>query len=426
MATKPAGNPNIFSQTANFPAGADPWSGMATKVVAPTAAGVGFTPETGIVSEYANFEFNITTTWSRWASFGSFLPGLDAHIIETDSAGATSIASMQVGGTAAGAIAFRAAENSGAAGTVILAINSTGGDSIVCQSSGGAGTAMDATNTGTGPAVDATNTGGGDAIIATGSGVGAGVRATTTGLGVGIVGTSNTGGTGISAVGNSTGIALAVSGLAGGDSLVTSAFGTGYAARIIGDATSPNRASLHIGPQNVDPSLSQVGDVYINDTEDSMKVRVSTAFQRVHLSDKGWVHGGSNNLSGARNGGAPVTMATVAMVGDDAPKVLGNVLLKVTLSVRNAAAALNHIVVDFFDLTAATLLDSTEIYLSQTNSTTTNAGARPNAFETTISLTAIETVAAGDRTFECRISTFTGGGTGIDFANLNFTVDGVF
>ena len=27
MATKPAGNPDIWSQTTNYPAGADPWSG---------------------------------------------------------------------------------------------------------------------------------------------------------------------------------------------------------------------------------------------------------------------------------------------------------------------------------------------------------------------------------------------------------------
>ena len=137
MATKPSGNPNVWAQTANYPAGAEPWSSNATKVTAPTETTVGFTPETGITAEYANAFYNETSQWTEWASFGSFDPDLDAHIVETNGVGAVTIALGIFGGTASAFTALFASENSASTAITAHFQNTVGGDAVRAQANTG-------------------------------------------------------------------------------------------------------------------------------------------------------------------------------------------------------------------------------------------------------------------------------------------------
>ncbi len=136
MATRPIGNPPIWSSIALYPAGVDPWSGNARNVAIPTGEDGGFTPGTGVVAEYANAEFNVLSTWVEWLSFGSNAAGLDAHVVETDSAGVSAIAGLTAGGTAGAFPAITATANAGATGSVISATNNSGGFAILANSNG--------------------------------------------------------------------------------------------------------------------------------------------------------------------------------------------------------------------------------------------------------------------------------------------------
>lgn len=296
---------------------------MFTKVAAPTATGDGFTPETGIVAEYVNSEFNVFSTWVEWLSFGSSAAGLDSHVVETDVSGAAAFSRIAVGGTASLSRAMSVNVNTlGGAGNSTAAefINNLGGAAIFADSNG-ANVAILATSTGASAGILGRNVGGGGSgVSGTGDGSGSGVVGTggdtgeggtftggaTSGSGVsGTAVGSFFGVSGISSAtsagaGGVTGIAtrndsVGVAGFAlqpGADPLVSSAagvFGSAVDATAVyaksvngygvwaegGSGVGPIRAAVHIEPQQNDPIAPLTGDVWFNATQDKLKVRTA-------------------------------------------------------------------------------------------------------------------------------------------------------
>lgn len=334
MATRPAGNPPIWAQTTNYPAGADPWSANATKVTAPTAIGVGFTPETGIVAEYANDEFNVLSTWVEWLSFGSNAAGLDAHVVETDSTGKVTISRAEIGGTAGAspallvngnsAVPFLTAQfNNTSSGNCILANGTTSAAALVAVNAG-TGAALEATaNTLATVAIVATGNLGGAGILSTGGATGNGgtflggatsgngVAGTAVGAGFGVLGTSSAGNSGAGGVAgtaarNDSAGVIGFALVAGADPLVDSTAGVaglavdatgvygkstnGYGVWAESSALTPQRAALHIEPQVSDPIAPLEGDVWYNSVEDHLKGRIDGTSMGLWATRRGYLY----------------------------------------------------------------------------------------------------------------------------------------
>ncbi len=332
MATRPIGNPPIWSSIDFYPPGVDPWSGNARSVPIPTGEVGGFTPETGIVAEYANAEFKVLSTWVEWLSFGSNAAGLDAHVIETDSTGVSAIAGLTAGGTAGAFPAITATANAGATGSVISATNNSGGFAILANSNGVLA-AIRGVSTGVQPGIEGRNTGGGGpGVSGTGDGAGSGVVGTggatgdggtftggaTSGAGVsgtaigaffGVAGVSSATSAGAGGVSgtatrnDSTGVsglalvaganplsesASAVLGLGVDASGVYGKSTNGYG--VWAESTGVIRASLHVEPQASDPIAPLEGDVWYNAAEDKLKGRISSFNMGLWSTRRGYTY----------------------------------------------------------------------------------------------------------------------------------------
>lgn len=323
MATRPAGNPPIWAQTTNYPAGADPWSGMATKVTAPTASGVGFTPETGIVSDYMNDQLNTLSTWVEWLSFGSSAGAEDAHVIEADSTGLSAIAGLVIGGTTAAFAPITVTANSGATGSAITTTNNAGGFALLAASNA-ALAAVRGTCQGTGPGVEGLVTGGsGPGVRGTGNGASTGVEGIAGATGEGVTGTctgagnfgvkgsssatnadsfgvkgeaTQTASGGVHGVNLQAGAATTNSGHSGvfGESLdSTGVYGistNGYGMWAESDTTAPARAALHIDPQDTDPTAQSDGDIWYHSGEDHLKGRIDGIAMGIWSTQRGYAY----------------------------------------------------------------------------------------------------------------------------------------
>lgn len=386
MATRPSGNPPIWSQTATYPAGADPWSGNATKVTAPTATGVGVTPETGIVGEYMNDELNVLSTWVEWLSFGSFSNALDAHVIETDSTGITNVAGAILGASAGAFFALTVTENSAASSTTVSVTNSSGGFGILASSNGtlagvrglctGTGAGLEGLNVGGGgPGVDAQGNGAGPGIISVGGATGHGgdfLGGATDGAGV--FGESQTVAPGVWGRGNSSGASHGVQGVApsndgygvrgrhtggapsgieiagvigDGGNLAAGVYGfanEGYGVIAESDTGNPDRSSLRIVPQNTDPGIptSLAGDVYVNQPLGVLKYYDGSTWRFVRTSfNVGTVARLGNSAGPTTNNNSAVYTSLASLnVGSLGA---GNVIVRVSFFYGNNGAATNDI-----------------------------------------------------------------------------------
>jgi len=460
MATRPTGNPPIWAQTVNYPAGPDVWAGSPTKVQAPTNTGVGFTPETGIVADYANFEFNAYSTWVEWLSFGSNLAALDAHVVETDSSGRVRIAYSTLGATVAAvgpvitidssnhatpqAMAVIAANhsaitatNNGASDTV-NAVNAGSGACINADAQAG-GVCIDADST-TAAAVDAESTGNhgvhGKTDAATFAGV-YGQAAVAVGS-FGVWGdTRSVGGRGVAGTNS----------FAGGsptDETQVGVFGFGnstagvwgrsidaYGVVAEGDTTTPVRAAFRMVPQDADPSSGLDGDMYPNLGTGLLRFRRGSQWRSMHDSQYGFVANSVDGLSGSQNT-APMTVKhSISLGTPNDPKFAGDVELEFTASVRNINDVLTTFEIEFQDQTAGgTVIKTSEIYLASTNTNVTNppVGARPNAYEKTITFRARYSLpASGPRTFDVAFAAYgTGAPAGVEWVDGMLSVKGVF
>lgn len=116
MPTKPPIASPVIATNANYAAGAR--VGDPTKILHGTPAD-GWTPGAIDVAEFYNHYVNEFGQWvTNWVSQGTSVGDLNAHIIETDSDGLTSIATVDVGGTghvtATLGAAFSVTNNTGA------------------------------------------------------------------------------------------------------------------------------------------------------------------------------------------------------------------------------------------------------------------------------------------------------------------------
>jgi len=205
-------------------------------------------PGVVIAAENHNFIGNICGQWiSNWLDLGTFNADLDAHIVETDSSGATGLAVLTVGGTAAGATALSVSANGGATGSAISVTNSLNGFGVNAFSTG-IRAAIRATCTGTGAAFETLGVGGsGPGIISTGGSVGAGATG-------GVFTGGGTDGHGVEATAtNANGSAAVLSSDSGSSSATVQIVRTGVVAPVRGlmslDGTS-------------DPSAPAVGDFW--------------------------------------------------------------------------------------------------------------------------------------------------------------------
>ena len=102
MPTKPIQS-FVFATGVNYAVG--PQAGNPTKIV-PGDTINGLVPGDGVPAAWMNYMWNICGQWSGWLLAGSPLAGLDAHLVETDATGKAELAMLELGGTAAGAIAL--------------------------------------------------------------------------------------------------------------------------------------------------------------------------------------------------------------------------------------------------------------------------------------------------------------------------------
>lgn len=456
-----------IATNANYAAG--PFTGSATKVAPPTADG--YVPGTIIDAEHHNFVGNAAGQWiTNWVFLGTSAADEDAHLMETDSDGFNATARMVLGGTSASSFALSVTENSNATGTAAEFTN-TGAGFAVNAAAASTLAAVKGTCTGSGPGVQGVNIGGGGVgVLGTGDGSAAGVSGVgdSGGTGTGVEGAgspgggdgvsgsctfaatagvrgqghaSNTGTTGVIGITTqSDGLGVAgfnlfagasptnpsQSGVLGSSTDGTGVFASstnGYGCLAQSDTTSPTRAPLRVVPQDADPTSKLNGDVTYNSTEDVLKVVETATWQIIHTSINGLTHGHAFGASGSRNGVAFISFNSINLT----PKKAGTVILSVTGSFRNVGdESFNTVEVQIWDSTLGTQVAVTEIYLSQTNTDVTT-GTRPNSYETTIALhTPYILPDATTRTFQVRIASHTGGSTGIDFAKLVITGEGVF
>lgn len=339
MATKPV-SAFSWATTALYTAG--PAIGLVTKV-APIGT-EGFVPGAETRPETLNFALNnVGDEWlTGWLLLGSSAAGLDAHLMETDSSGFHNIARMNIGGTAAAAVAFTCNENSGATGTAGEFINAAGGFGITATATaalaairgtctGGAAGIEGQNVGGGGPGGNFTGNGGGAGVTGTGGATGNGATFTsgaTSGHGVqgtciaanfsGVRGVGSATNTGTAGVLGVTAIAAgnAVLGLhatAGanpvlvaesavrGDALdgtgVAGTSSNGYGVWAGSDPTTPARAAFHLDPQDTDPSVALEGDVYHNSGQTQLKGRINSRWQGVWATEKGFTYGAASTLT---------------------------------------------------------------------------------------------------------------------------------
>lgn len=267
MATKPT---STFQWAKNPTYTVGPFIGSNTKILGPLVELEGAIPGQPIVSEYLNYPLNITSQWvSDWLDHGTFNNVLDAHIVETDSTGATSIAALNLGGTTYVGNPLTVVDNTGDPSAACVAILHNG--DAPCLTASTAGESSTAIFTGfaaTSPCfyIEVSGSGPGQKILTTGSNAleaqstsGRAVKADVT-SGTAVEGTASANGFAgfftshgsldtIRATNNSTGNALRVQNLGSGRGVsVTTTTGnsieatstTGYAAQL----TSNNALSV--------------------------------------------------------------------------------------------------------------------------------------------------------------------------------------
>ncbi len=465
MAIKPSAT---FTHATNLNFSLGPAVGFPTKLPVPDIPN-GYVPGTGVSAEQVNQQFNILGDYTVWLAAGSNLPGLDAHLIETDALGVSRVASTILGGTAGGDGALVVSANAGATAFAGSFTNIAGGFAITATASG-ALAAVRGTNTGTGagvegvhvsvagPGVSGTGNLTGPGVIGTGGTDGNGVEGDATGNGHGVEGTCQIGsfagchGVGSAAnpgtfgvLGETTqGDGVGVAGFnlqAGADPsnfthsavLGASVDGTGlwgtstngHGVWVTGNVT---RSGLHLDPQ-VDPGTPVDGDLYPDSTTGLLSYRRDASTRRVHESLGGFVHESTTGLASARNGAAfvvePGHFVTLGVL--NGPKIAGDVELTFTASFRNVGAALNSIEIQFQDQTSGgVVILTTEIFMALTNAAVTTGG-RPNAYEKTITFRARYTLpSAGARVFDLAMATHTGGPSGVEWSAGVLTVEGVY
>jgi hypothetical protein len=134
---------------------------------------------------------------------------------------------------------------------------------------------------------------------------------------VGVVGTS-------SAAATSSGVGIAALGLGDANALYALSV-DGNAAKLETDATAPKRSPLVVVPVDSDPTTTQAGSLFLNSSRVKWRTHNGAAYESIHSSTKGWVHGDGTTTDGS-NVGTTGDVADAVIT----PEVTGVVLVEVT------------------------------------------------------------------------------------------------
>lgn len=346
-----------FATDANYLSG--PALGNPTKII-PGDLNQGYVPGDGIVAEWENYLLNICGEWTVWLIGGSSLGAEDAHIVETNSSGATALAALDVTGGAATSTGIYAVGSLGAgpatgvtgqgiaAGPGIDGLGGNGGTSGAGDAfTGGFGVrGFSGTGAGTAGVLGVGNSSGTHAggLFIGGSSGGRGLEATGVGTssgalftggatnGAGLIAIAGgTAGVGVSGQSNALGTTAGagVLGTATGDATGVSATATdGYGIVAQSDTTSPTRAALRIIPQNADPSTPAEGDFVYRSDLDELRIYQNSRYQSVWSTPDGRTFGSSSEQSDTNNNAAAyTTLATATLSPPFDPQQEGTVWL---------------------------------------------------------------------------------------------------
>lgn len=251
------------------------------------------------------------------------------------------------------------------AGPSVLALKTVAGVALQADATAGGGTAVEALGGAYG--VDATSSGSG---VRGTTDVGIGIEARSTSSGGALnafggpspasrAGTFTAGDVGATAVlastaAAATAVAVAVQGTANGDGTGLSGLASdGYGVTAQSDTSSPKRSSLHLTPQDADPTTPLQGDVHFGlDRGPTGKPRVyTTQHESVHSSAKGWVEDWGLNAAGGPIAGGSGALSACQIT----PEEVGDVLVVATGHLDFATDA-TTVQVDLVDATAAVVI----------------------------------------------------------------------
>lgn len=377
MPTKPLST-FTFATDANFSSG--PATGNPVKVT-PTGAAQGYVPGDGIESETVNYLFNICGQWvTDWLAQGSNAADQDAHLVETDANGRISTALLTVGGHAS--LAPSCTMVAPAGGGNVLDVTGDGSNIAALFTSPGAQAALRARNSSTGPALVAqaigTNNDGIQCLAAgSGKGIYAQAAANSSSFAVHGEGGNAAGSIGVygeathddatairgklPATASSSAYAVQGTGEGAGHGVLASVVGggTGYALWVFGDTSSPDRAAMHVEPQDAVPVSASDGDVYLNDGGNvtTMHIRGDSVWRTVMANQKGFAYGHDYTSGDTTNNDAvtytTAATAVVAGSGVSAPRETGVVWILISLTLRQAGASTEDCDIRLYDATAA-------------------------------------------------------------------------
>lgn len=411
MPTKPVTSPPIWASNANWTVG--PHAGQPTKVA--PSAGEAQNGQVGgqtYKGQWSNYLGNLLSGWvTNWLALGSSAGAADAHIVETNALGATTLRAMTILGGAATTVGLFATGTTGAGpaqgvlGAGVGAapgVSGLGGDGAMsgtgASRNGGAGVrGFSGTVDGT-PGVlgIGSSVGSHDGVQGYGGAEGHGVYGETSwggsagvdGLGpsigtrgrsagIGVLGQSTDpdgdGVVGQTASGAST-FADGVYGIGSGDgNAVRGRAASGYGVVAESDETAPERSAFRIRGQDAPPVTSQNGDIYFDDGDiggldrDELRVRRRAQWASVMLERRGYTRTFGVNASAVTvvGSGAPQTACTVTLAAPGEPRETGVVWLRITGEVGRSTAGAQDMTIRVLDDTAGVTIDTRTVELFQ-------------------------------------------------------------
>jgi hypothetical protein len=393
-----------------------------------------------------------------WVLDGSNAGEEDAHLVETSSTGATTIAQVTITGRAGGTYGLQATGSSGAGPATgvrgigtgnAVGVSGTGGSGAAGHGVVGTGSSTAGAYGVRGVAAGTNNTGvrgegigdgagcscvggasGPGGVFTGGGGNEAGAEGTGVGTGAGFDGLGGATGPGVR--GTAGGVAAQggffdshLSGSSSGTgctgrgrSDATGVYGTaadGYGVVCESDDTSPTRSALRVVPQNADPTTLLDGDVWQNSTTDELSVRQNSGTRRLVWRTAGQCDAYAENSGVTSDNSATFTNAcSVSLASPNEPKRTGVVRIRVTGEVgRDSAGSID---IRVRDTTSSATVATRNVVLYQTAT-----------FERDIAWAMSYTLpASGARNFEVQIASNSSGGGNVSIRNVTITIDGVY
>lgn len=479
MPTKPVTTPAIWASNANWTVG--PHAGQPTKVT--PAAGEAQNGHVGgqtFKGQHDNYLHNLWTTWlANWLSLGSSGGAADAHVVETDANGATSLRQLAVLGGASTTFGISAVGTVGAGpavgvqGTAVGArpgVSGIGGNGAMSgvgdSYTGGvglrgiSGTTNDTAgvlgignSSGNHPGVEGRGSGTGPGLLAVGGGTaghgieatsgtvtGDGVRGTALGNGSGVFGSGSPGvqgtandttanfGVNGSTIGGSDSACAGVRGGGVGDA--TGVLGVsvdGYA--VVAQATATTRGALRLVPQASQPGTAQSGDLYYSNESvgpgpldhDELRVYGRGAWRSVMVERLGYVRLFAVNPATvtATTTIVPITVMSPSLAAPGDPRRTGTIYIRIGGELRRSVGGTTqNALIRIVDVTAGVTVDTRTFELFQPGASA--------LWERCIDWTvAYALPAVGPRDFRVEIETTNGAAGSVGIRDASMQIYGV-